>query len=76
MWGVLKPDGVLFLTMANPRKGMHGYPHDYWRWPLDDFCKLFGHNAIVDCFDGGPSLGAVVIKTTALDLTIKPRAVK
>ena len=75
MWGVLKDGGILFLTMANPKKGVHGYPHDYWRFPLDDFCRLFGENAILDTFQGGPSLGAVVVKTHPLNLTIEPKRV-
>ena len=76
MWAVLKQDGILFLTMANMKKGYHGYPHDYWRWPMVDFLKLFGQNSTVDCFEAGPSQGVVVIKSTALDLSIKPRAVE
>lgn len=76
MWGILKPDGYLFLTMANMRKGYHGYPSDWHRWPMVDFCKLMGQNTIVDCFEAGPSQGVVVIKSTALDLSIKPRAVE
>ena len=75
MWGVLKPGGTLFLTMANTKKGYHGYPSDFWRWPLDDFKRLFGQNTPVDCFEAGPSQGVVVIKSAALDLSIKPRAV-
>lgn len=75
MWGVLKPGGILFLTMANMKKGYHGYPSDWWRWPMDDFKRLFADNAIVDCFEAGPSQGVVVIKAAALDLSIKPRAV-
>lgn len=76
MWGVLKPGGVLFLTMANMKKGYHGYPSDFWRWPLDDFKRLFWQNMPVDCFEAGPSQGVVVIKAAALDLSIKPRAVE
>ncbi len=76
MWGVLKPSGVLFLTMANMKKGIHGYPSDYWRWPLDEFCRLFCYNSVLDCFEAGPSQGVVVIKTAALNLDIQPRAVK
>lgn len=75
MWGVLKSCGILFLTMANMKKGYHGYPSDWHRWPMDDFKRLFADNAVVDCFEAGPSQGLVVIKATALDLSIKPRAV-
>lgn len=75
MWGVLK-DGPLLLTMASPKKGMHSYPHDYWRWPMDRFKKLFGANEIVGEFEGGPSQGVVVLKTGPLDLSHLPDKVK
>jgi len=76
MWGVLKMGGPLLLTMANPNKGIHGYPHDYWRWPMDRFKQLFGANEIVAEFIQGPSQGVVVIKTGALDLSHQPDPVK
>ena len=72
MWGVLKTGGVALLTMAGPWKGMHGYPHDYHRMPLKDFVRVFGTNKVLDVFEGGPSLGAVVIKSADLDMTIRP----
>lgn len=72
MWGVLKPGGVALFTMAGPWKGMHGYPHDYHRMPLEDFVRVFGENKVLDSFEGGPSLGAVAIKSTDLDMTIRP----
>lgn len=76
MWGVLKPGGLMLLTMANTKKGYHGYPHDYWRWTLPDFCRLFAKNPIIDSFEGGPSMGVVVRKDHPLDLTVKPMKVK
>lgn len=76
MWGVLKVGGILFLTIANPKKGRHNHPWDYWRWPLEDFRKIFAGNMIHDDFFGGPSMGVIVTKTTeALDLTIQPKHV-
>lgn len=72
MWAVLKPDGILMLTMANPKKGRHGYPNDYWRWPLDRFKLLFGQNAILGSFLEGPSMGVILRKEHPLDLTHEP----
>lgn len=72
LWGILKPEGKLLLTMASPRKGYHGYPHDYWRWPMERFIKIFAGNKIIASFDQGSSQGVVVIKTEPLDLTITP----
>jgi len=77
MWGVLKPEGLLFLTLANPRKGYHGYPSDYWRWPMERFKLLFGQNEILDTFFEGPSMGVLVRKGShPLDLSIKPDPVR
>lgn len=72
MWGILKPNGILFLTMANPKKGRHGYPEDYIRMPLEMFLSMFKDCQVMDSFQGGPSLGAVVVKTGPLNLNIKP----
>jgi SAM-dependent methyltransferase len=73
MWAVLKPGGVFFLTMANPKKGRHAYPDDYIRMPMDMFKSMFTGNQILDDFFGGPSMGVVVIKSTdTLNLTITP----
>lgn len=72
MWAVLKPNGVLLLTMANPDKGRHAYPDDYWRFPMADFKRLFGENEIVGEFYGGPSMGCCVIKTLPLFLDVTP----
>lgn len=76
MWGALKTGGVMFLTMANPKKGRHGYPHDYIRMPMDMFKSIFVGNTILDEFFGGPSMGVIVVKTTPeLVLTMTPLAV-
>lgn len=72
IWGVLKDGGPLLLTMANMKKGVHGYPDDYWRWPMDRWKRLFGANEIVGEFEGGPSQGVCVIKTGPLDLSHQP----
>lgn len=76
MWAVLKPGGVLLLTMANPKKGLHGYPHDYHRLPLDRFLSIFRGNTVLGSFEGGPSMGAAIVKTGDLDLTIQPDKVE
>lgn len=76
MWGVLKSNGYLLITMANPKKGYHGYPSDYWRFPMDRFKKLFGENHIHAEFFHGPSMGVVVQKSHPLDLTVEPDKVE
>lgn len=76
MWGVLKPGGKLLLTMARESKGYHGYPADYWRFPMADFLRLFGNNEVLGSFDSHPSIGACVVKSGPLDLSIRPRLVE
>lgn len=76
MWGILKPEGTMLITIANPNKGYHGYPSDYWRWDLPDFIRLFGKNRVVGSFLQNPSMGVAVIKTEPLDYSIHPKAVK
>ena len=72
MWDVLRPGGVLLLTMASVRKGRHAYPDDYWRFELPDFLALFGDNEVIGLFEHRVSIGVAVIKSAPLNLTIEP----
>lgn len=38
---VLRPSGLLIVTARGPGFPYHGYPHDYWRYTVDDFKKIF-----------------------------------
>lgn len=76
MWGVLKTKGVLVLTMASVTKGLHGYPNDYHRMPLEDMIRMFDGNTVLGSFDVGPSQGVCVIKTVGIDFTVRPRPVR
>ncbi len=42
MKAVLKPGGLLVVTARGPGFPYHGYPHDYWRYTVEDFNKIFG----------------------------------
>lgn len=72
MWEALKPDGVFLLTMANPKKGRHAYPDDYWRMPMPTFLSMFAGNQVLGSFEAGPSMGACVIKSVPLFLEFEP----
>ncbi len=41
MKGVLRPKGRLILTTRGPGFPFHGFPHDYWRYTVNDFKKIF-----------------------------------
>lgn len=70
-WSVLKPGGVLVLTMASIRKNVHGYPHDYWRFREEDFRRIFSLNPVIDMLKEGLSIGvAVEKKTDQLDFDV------
>jgi SAM-dependent methyltransferase len=52
---VLKPGGLLVLTTRGPGFPYHGYPHDYWRYTVEDFKKIFQDMWILHL---GPDHGA------------------
>lgn len=41
MKSVLRPGGLLVVTARGPGFPYHGYPHDYWRYTVDDFKRIF-----------------------------------
>lgn len=75
MWGVLKTGGLLMLSMARNSKGLHAYPHDYWRMPMPMFLRMFGSNQVLGSFDDHPSIGAAVVKGGPLFLDFTPDTV-
>jgi len=38
---VCKTNGIIFITTRSKGFRLHGYPHDYWRYELDDMRKIF-----------------------------------
>jgi hypothetical protein len=38
---VLKCGGLLIVTARGPGFPFHGYPHDYWRFTVEDFRRIF-----------------------------------
>lgn len=38
----MAPDGVLLVTTRSRGFPFHGYPHDFWRYEIDDLQTVFG----------------------------------
>ncbi len=66
MWTVLKRGGIFGLTTVNKRKAYHGYPHDYWRFNISDFLKVYKGNEILNCIEIGFTVGIMVRKITEI----------
>lgn len=41
MKSVLRPGGIFLLTARGPGFPLHGYPHDWHRFTVDDFRRMF-----------------------------------
>jgi predicted SAM-dependent methyltransferase len=64
MWGVLKTNGWLVMTMASPAKGRHAYPDDYWRAKWEHVLQIFPDAQDMSTF--GASMGWTVQKKREL----------
>lgn len=62
-WCLLKVSGRMCVTTPTKKKGYHGYPHDYWRWELEDYRHIFQNQRIVKEADNGArGIGVIVEK--------------
>ncbi len=46
---VLKPGGFLVISTRGPGFPYHGHPHDYWRYTVRDFERIFSDLRILVC---------------------------
>ncbi len=47
MKAVLKPGGFIYITTRSRGFPYHAYPHDYWRYEIEDMEKIFGDFEII-----------------------------
>ena len=57
---VLVPGGVLLLTARGPGFKLHGYPHDWHRFTVDDVRRIFA-DFHVDRLDADPQAPGVMV---------------
>jgi SAM-dependent methyltransferase len=47
MKAVLKTGGIIYISTRSYGFQYHGYPHDYWRFEIEDMTKMFSDFAIL-----------------------------
>jgi SAM-dependent methyltransferase len=58
---VLRPGGVLLLTTRSPGFPYHAWPHDYWRFTLDDLRAILADMQL-EALESDPSAPGVLVK--------------
>lgn len=48
MKSAVKPNGLLILTARGPGMPYHGFPHDHWRFTVEDARRIFSDLEILD----------------------------
>ncbi len=58
---VVRPNGLLLVTTRSKGFFYHGYPHDYWRYEIEDMQKLFS-DCVIEKLEKDPRSPGVMIK--------------
>jgi len=56
------PGGLLVVTTRGPGFPYHGYPHDYWRFTVPDFLRIFADMRIQDLREDAPGFPGVLLR--------------
>lgn len=67
MKAVTKLGGLLFVTTRGPGFPFHGFPHDYWRFTVEDFRRIFMDMEILDLVPDGEFPGVFIKCRKPLD---------
>jgi SAM-dependent methyltransferase len=65
---VLRVGGMLVVTTRSKGFPYHGYPHDYWRYRIEHFEKIFSDMAAVT-LQSDPQFPGVFLKAWKTDIT-------
>ncbi len=63
----VKPGGCIFITTRSYGFGYHGYPHDFWRFEVEDMEKIFSDFKIIAVEKDGISPGVFVKAMKPID---------
>lgn len=68
MKAVLKEEGLLIVTTRSKGFPYHGYPHDYWRYRIEHFQRIFSDMGILT-LQNDPQFPGVFMKAWKTDVT-------
>ncbi len=64
---VCKPGGVILVTTRSPGFVYHGYPHDFWRYELQDMQRIF-QDCRIEKLEPDPDKGVFIKCVKPADL--------
>lgn len=70
MLSVVRPGGLLVVTTRGPGFPYHGYPHDYWRFTVENFRSIFSDMEILTLEPDVPGFPGVLFKARRTDAPI------